>query len=157
MRAVCRGCACFLLSLLTSFVLPAAPPAVRAQALTATWARGNLVFTIPCRAPRAGTGVLVLELLDPGDKVLAETERRADVPAGDVTWTEDLTVPSSLPFDDLVWERVRWRFTYNGETADSAHSRTERLYQRRASGRAARCLRCERRRVSHDRFRHGAR
>lgn len=92
-------------------------PLALAQSFSATWARGTLALTIPCHAPHAGAGKLIVELLDPGDQVLAEAERPAAVSGGDTTWIQDLTVPSSLPFDDLVWERVRWRFTYDGDTA----------------------------------------
>jgi hypothetical protein len=108
-RCVLLPFACALLAWLT-------PPG-RAQSFSAVWVRGNLALTIPWHAPHPGTGKLVVELLDPGDKILAEAERRVDTPAGDVAWNQELTVPSSLPFGDLVWERVRWRFTYDGESA----------------------------------------
>jgi uncharacterized protein YfaS (alpha-2-macroglobulin family) len=117
MNAVSRVGVCSLLSLFACLLLAAHAPLGRAQSLSATWARGTLALTIPCHASHAGAGRLVVELLDPANKVLAEAERRADVTAGDLAWTQDLTVPSSLPFDDLVWERVRWRFIYDGDTA----------------------------------------
>jgi A-macroglobulin TED domain/Alpha-2-macroglobulin family/Carboxypeptidase regulatory-like domain/A-macroglobulin receptor binding domain/MG2 domain len=113
MHAVVRVSARFLLS----FACLLLAPLSHSQSFSATWARGTLALTIPCHAPHAGAGRLEVELLDPGDKVLAEAERRADAPAGDVAWNQDLTVPSSLSFDDLVWERVRWRFWYDGDTA----------------------------------------
>ncbi|HTW49786.1 MAG TPA: MG2 domain-containing protein [Acidobacteriaceae bacterium] len=117
MLAATQPGARFLLSLSACLLLAVLAPLGRAQSLSATWARGTLALTIPCHAPHAGVGRLMVELLDPADKVLAEAERRADAPAGDIAWTQDLTVPSSLPFDDLVWERVRWRFWYDGESA----------------------------------------
>ena len=116
MHAVSRVAARFLLSLFPCLLLPLAPLG-RAQSLSATWARGTLSLTIPGHAPHAGAGRLVAELLDPAGKVLAESERGADAAAGDIAWTQDLTIPSSLPFDDLVWERVRWRFWYDGDSA----------------------------------------
>ena len=116
MHAVSRVAARFLLSLFPCLLLPLAPLG-RAQSLSATWARGRLSLNIPGHALHAGAGRLAVQLLDPAGKVLAEAERPADAAAGDIAWTQDLTIPSSLPFDDLVWERVRWRFWYDGDSA----------------------------------------
>lgn len=117
MQAASRMGARFLIALFACLFLAAYAPFCGAQSLSATWARGTLALTIHSHASNAGTGRLVVELLDPADKVLAEAERRADIPTGDVTWNQDLTVPSALAFDDLVWERVRWRFWYDGQAA----------------------------------------
>lgn len=117
MQAVSRVRASFLFSLFVSLFLLAPAPLSRAQAITATLAHGALNVTFPFHAPHAGQGRLSVELLNPDGKVLADSGRRAEVPAADVAWTQNLTVPTSLLFDDLVWERVRWRFTYDGETA----------------------------------------
>jgi uncharacterized protein YfaS (alpha-2-macroglobulin family) len=117
MNANLRVGARLLLSLFAGLWIAALAPLGNAQSISAIWMHGTLALTIPCHAPHAGSGRLVVELLDPGDQVLAEAERRADAPSGDIAWTQDLTVPSSLPFDDLVWERVRWRFWYDGDKA----------------------------------------
>ena len=115
MQAASRVGTSILISLFACLLLAACAPFGRAQSLSATWAGGTLALTIHGHSSHAGTGRLVVELLDPADKVLAEAERRADVPAGDVAWNQELTVPTSLAFHDLVWERVRWRFWYDGE------------------------------------------
>ncbi|MGB6743491.1 MAG: MG2 domain-containing protein, partial [Terracidiphilus sp.] len=70
----------------------------------------------PYHASRAGSGTLAVELLSPEDKVLGSVEQQAQTVDGDGQWTVELTPAESLPFDDLVWERIRYRYVYAGET-----------------------------------------
>jgi hypothetical protein len=83
----------------------------------ATYVHSTLRVSIPYHAPRTGTGNLVLEVLDPEDGIAARTERRAPVSAGLSFWNEVLPLPKTLPYEDLVWHRLRYGFTYQGEKA----------------------------------------
>jgi uncharacterized protein YfaS (alpha-2-macroglobulin family) len=94
-----------------------------AEDFSATWARGGLSVFIPYHAERAGSGHLVLELLDPEDHILAKAERPVEVARGDGRWRQEIGPDKPLPLDDLVWERLRYRFIYDGETA-AAFERT---------------------------------
>jgi uncharacterized protein YfaS (alpha-2-macroglobulin family) len=110
-----RGLVFCFVSSLVIFLLWFARPC-EAQSMSAIWSRGNLSCTLPYHAPRPGAGTLTLELLSPEDTVLSSAERTVEVTGEQDTWKEALTVPHSLPYDELVWERVRWRFRYDGET-----------------------------------------
>lgn len=83
----------------------------------ATRTRGGLMLTAPYHADRAGAGHLVMEILDPDDNVLGTSERDTDVSAGDGVWHQEITLAKALPFDEMVWERVRYRFTYKSNEA----------------------------------------
>ena len=79
------------------------------ESLSATYSRGTLHVSIPSTAPHPGPGTLTVDVLDPSDVVLAHAERRVDASGA---WQEDLTLAKPLAIDDLVWQRVRYRFTY---------------------------------------------
>jgi Alpha-2-macroglobulin family/Carboxypeptidase regulatory-like domain/MG2 domain/Alpha-2-macroglobulin bait region domain/Macroglobulin domain MG3 len=91
------------------------PATACGQALAATYTRNVLHLLIPYHASRAGSGQLVVELLDPEDKVIAHGERAARTADGNGKWGMELAIAKSVPFDDLVWERVRYRFEYADE------------------------------------------
>ena len=78
--------------------------------LSATYSRGVLHVNIPSAAPREGSGTLAIDVLDPEDGVLAHAERHVEASG---TWHEDLVLSKPLVLDDLVWHRVRYRFTYS--------------------------------------------
>ena len=82
----------------------------------ATYAHGSLHVTIPYHAPHAGAGQLAVEVLNPEDAVLARSERHVQVGDGRGSWQEDLKLAKALAAEDLVWQRVRYRFRYRGET-----------------------------------------
>jgi len=42
-------------------------------------------------------------------------EKHADANAGQGFWKRELALPGNLPFDELVWHRLRYRFTYAQE------------------------------------------
>jgi uncharacterized protein YfaS (alpha-2-macroglobulin family) len=84
--------------------------------LAATYADGRLALTIPYHVDRAGSGQLVVELLDPEDKVLGRSARTYEVEKGDGVFEPYLTPNEKLSLDDLVWERLRFRFVYRGES-----------------------------------------
>jgi hypothetical protein len=99
-----------------------AQSAQTAQSTVATWTHNRLALEIPHDSMHAGSGTLTAELLDPEDKVLARDEQdnaaANNEGAGSTgAWRLDLAPAAPLAFDDLVWERLRVRFVYSGETA----------------------------------------
>jgi hypothetical protein len=99
-----------------AFAPPFAPRPARSSQTTATYLHGRLFLSIPYQAARAGTGQLTLELLDPEDHVLGHSERALNVATGPGSWQESLSPNKPIPFEDLVWQRVRWRFTFDDHT-----------------------------------------
>jgi hypothetical protein len=94
--------------------------------LTASWARAQdemtatfvyraLKITVPYHGIHQGAGHLEVTLLSPEDKVLARSESVVKAPATDGVWEAELIPDHSIPFNDLVWERVRSRFFFEGE------------------------------------------
>jgi A-macroglobulin TED domain/Alpha-2-macroglobulin family/Carboxypeptidase regulatory-like domain/MG2 domain/A-macroglobulin receptor binding domain/Alpha-2-macroglobulin bait region domain len=86
----------------------------RAQQLAATYTRGNLSVTVPYQSTRAGSGKLTVEILDPEDNVLGRVERSVDISKGEGSWQQTITPEKPLLFEDLVWQRIRYRFEYSG-------------------------------------------
>src|SRR5690242_15799704 len=84
---------------------------------TATYTNRTLNVAIPYEAPRAGTGQLLIDVLDPEDVVLAHTQRTVDVAAGKGRWEEALKLAKAPSVDELVGDRVRYRFTYADHAA----------------------------------------
>jgi hypothetical protein len=78
----------------------------------ATYTHGTLDLTIPYHSAQAGAGKLSVEVLDPEDHVLGSVERTADAVQGQGHWRERIALAKSLPIDELVWHRVRYRFEY---------------------------------------------
>jgi uncharacterized protein YfaS (alpha-2-macroglobulin family) len=58
-----------------------------------------------------------VEILDPEDRPAASIDGHADANAGEGFWNRELVLPKNLPFDELVWHRLRYRFTYANEKA----------------------------------------
>src|SRR5512137_2200478 len=87
--------------------------AATADSEIVTRAQGGLHLSIPYHAVRAGSGLLTMEVLDPDDAVLAHTERRAEVAAGQGRWLEQIRLDKPMPLDALVWQRLRYRFAYD--------------------------------------------
>jgi uncharacterized protein YfaS (alpha-2-macroglobulin family) len=83
--------------------------------ISASYVHGTLHVTIPYRAPRTGEGTLLVDVLDPEDRPAVSIAGHADTNAGQGFWTRELVLPKSLPFDELVWHRLRYRFTYTNE------------------------------------------
>lgn len=83
--------------------------------VSATCAHGVLRVSIPYRAPQTGEGNLLIEILDPEDRPAVSIAGHADASAGQGFWTRELTLPKNLPYDELVWHRLRYRFTYASE------------------------------------------
>jgi uncharacterized protein YfaS (alpha-2-macroglobulin family) len=83
-----------------------------------TYSHGSLRLSIPYQAPRSGAGTLTMEILDPEDKVLGRSERHVEIAKGQGNWQGGITLNKDLPLEDLVWQRLRYRFDYDDrETA----------------------------------------
>ena len=85
----------------------------RTLQLAATYSHGNLSVTIPYHSQREGSGRLIAEILDPEDHVLGRIERSVDIGKGDGSWQQIITPDKPIPFDDIIWQRLRYRFEYD--------------------------------------------
>jgi uncharacterized protein YfaS (alpha-2-macroglobulin family) len=88
-----------------------------APSMAATYWQGLLHLSIPYHAASAGAGQLTLEVLDPEDHLLGRAERHVEVAEGQGQWQDTIKLEKPLPVDDLVWQRVRYRFEYDGQNA----------------------------------------
>src|SRR6266853_899241 len=99
--------------LVTATILAMQPSgAANNEAVVATHSNGVLHVTIPYQAANAGMGQLTVEVLNPEDQVLGRSEERAEVAVGKGRWQEEIKLDKALAFDDLVWQRMRYRFEY---------------------------------------------
>jgi uncharacterized protein YfaS (alpha-2-macroglobulin family) len=89
----------------------------RSGQLAAVYTRGNLSVTIPYHSTRSGSGRLVAEIIDPEDHVLGRVERTAEIGTGDSSWQQVIKPEKALPFEDIVWQRLRYRFEYAANQA----------------------------------------
>ena len=83
--------------------------------VAATYTRGVLRISIPDNAPRIGDGMLSVQVLDPEDGVAARIDGHVYATPGRGLWHQEVVLPKTLPFEDLVWHRLRYQFTYTGE------------------------------------------
>src|ERR1700733_5212824 len=107
----------FVLVLTAGFVLRSLAQPKEDRSLAATYAGGVLRVAIPYDAPRTGEGTLIVEVVDPEDRVVASIDRQADANGGLGLWHRELSVPKSLALEDLVGNRLRYRFTYVNDKA----------------------------------------
>jgi A-macroglobulin TED domain/Alpha-2-macroglobulin family/Carboxypeptidase regulatory-like domain/A-macroglobulin receptor binding domain/MG2 domain/Alpha-2-macroglobulin bait region domain len=87
----------------------------RAQQPTATYKHGGLFVTIPYHSAQEGSGRLVVEILDPEDHVLGRAERTVEIARGDGSWQQAIVPEKPAPFEDIVWQRLRYRFEYSND------------------------------------------
>jgi hypothetical protein len=85
-----------------------------AQQLSATYTGGKLVVTIPYHSAQDASGRLTAEILDPEDHVLGRSERTISITRGDGVWQQTITPQTAIRFEDLVWQRIRYRFESTG-------------------------------------------
>ena len=88
-----------------------------AQQPAATYTRGRLSVTIPYHSQHEGSGKLIAEILDPEDHTLGRIERNVTIGKDDGSWQEIITPDKPIPFDDIIWQRLRYRFEYDGGNA----------------------------------------
>src|ERR1700743_3403494 len=78
----------------------------------ATFAHGDLFVTIPYDSAREGSGKLIAEILDPEEHILGRAERRVTIAKGRGSWQQIIVPAKPIAFEDLVWQRLRYRFQY---------------------------------------------
>ncbi|HEV3036811.1 MAG TPA: MG2 domain-containing protein [Candidatus Angelobacter sp.] len=116
-----------LLVIVAAVVLQAFYPA-NSETTGATYSHGVLHVAIPYTATQAGAGQLTIEVLNPEDQVLGRAQRDLEVAEGKGRWQEEIKLDKPLPLEDVVWDRVHYRFEYsNGK--DTALESTESISQ----------------------------
>jgi uncharacterized protein YfaS (alpha-2-macroglobulin family) len=106
----------FRLAVLAVVTLIAAPSAHADSGNLSVTLHGNtLAVDIHFHAAHTGHGKLTIDVLDPSDRVLGHSERNADVPSTDGQWQQDVTLAEPMSFEDLVWQRVRYRFQFDSD------------------------------------------
>ena len=118
-------------ALVTAAIMAVQPSgAANDDSVVATHSHGVLFLTIPYQAAHAGAGRLTVEVLNPEDQVVGGSERRTEVAVGKGRWQETIKFDDTLAFDDLVWQRMRYRFEYSDgqrETLEGTESIAEIL------------------------------
>src|ERR1700677_192572 len=99
-------------ALLLSFQAPNAP---NSGSVTAIYSHGTLRATIPFVTPHPGAGQLTVEVLDPEDHALGRIDRRVDIEGSSGMWQVEVPLTKALGTDELVWDRLRYRFVYSGQ------------------------------------------
>ena len=100
---------------LTAAVLFLLQPFIGANSATgvATYSRGLLRVAIPYQAAHRGAGRLILEVLDPEDRIIGSSEKTLEITESDGQWKQDLRLDRVLSLDEVVWHRLRYRFVYD--------------------------------------------
>ncbi|MBI4903035.1 MAG: carboxypeptidase regulatory-like domain-containing protein [Acidobacteria bacterium] len=78
-----------------------------------TYTQGTLHVNIPYNEGKPGSGRLVLEVLDPEDGVIGRVERAASISKPGGMWQASIKLDRPKPADELVWHRLRYRFTFD--------------------------------------------
>ena len=81
----------------------------------ATFTHGVLLVAIPYHGARPGSGRLITEIVDPEEHVLGHAERPVEIAQSDGTWQQSIGPAKPVAFEDLVWQRVRYRFEYEDQ------------------------------------------
>src|SRR5579864_3329767 len=98
------------------------------EEIVATQSHGVLHVSIPYEARHSGAGRLIVEVLDPEDQVLGRQEQRVEISAGKGRWQQEIRPEKSMAYEELVWQRLRYRFEYN-DRKDQALEGTESIAQ----------------------------
>jgi hypothetical protein len=102
--------------------------AANEETVVATHSHGVLYVTIPYQAEHSGAGRLSVEVLDPEDQVLGREVRQIEIAAGKGQWQQQIRLEKPLADEDLVWQRLRYRFEYSARK-DEALEGTESIAQ----------------------------
>jgi uncharacterized protein YfaS (alpha-2-macroglobulin family) len=81
-------------------------------AMSAFCSGGSLHLSLVTRTALRGEATLLVEILDPEDRVVGHVERSVFAGAGEELREPDLAIPVSLAADELVWHRLRYRIVY---------------------------------------------
>jgi hypothetical protein len=84
----------------------------QAQQLAATYIRRSLSISIPYHSPQAASGSLIVEILDPEGNVLGRSEHVVEIHRGDGSWQQMIAPAKLIPFEDILWQRLHYRFEY---------------------------------------------
>src|SRR5262249_38970061 len=79
-------------------------PVPEAASGTAFYSHGILHLALPYQGKQAGTGRLLVEVLDPEDRVLGRGDLAVEAAAGPSRWKADIRMEKPLPVDELVWD-----------------------------------------------------
>jgi uncharacterized protein YfaS (alpha-2-macroglobulin family) len=100
-----------LLALASLAILKSFPaPAPDDSSPSATYSSGVLRVSIPYHAAGGGSGQWMAEVLGPDDAILGRIEAAGTVNGGS-HWQGSIPLSKPLSIEDLVWHRVRYRFT----------------------------------------------
>jgi uncharacterized protein YfaS (alpha-2-macroglobulin family) len=83
------------------------------QQASATYRHGSLSVTIPYDSAQQGSGELTVDILDPEDQSLGHIERNVEIRKGSGSWQQTVTPNDAIAFDDILWQRVRYRFEFD--------------------------------------------
>ena len=84
-----------------------------------TYSKGIVRTNIQYHAPRAGSGTLHLEVLNPEDTVVGHVQMRVTLAEGEGWWRQDVPLVKEIAAEDLAWHRLRYRFSYGGDTENA--------------------------------------
>jgi hypothetical protein len=90
---------------------------------SATYSHRVLRVVIPYRAAHEGSGRLRVEVVDPEDRVIVQTERPDEVVKGSSQLKAELKLDKLLALEELVWHRVRYGFRYDDPKVESLGGR----------------------------------
>jgi hypothetical protein len=99
--------------------------AANEETVVATHSHGVLYVTIPYQSGHSGAGRLSVEILDPEDQVLGREVRHIEIASGKGQWQQQIKLEKPLADEDLVWQRLRYRFEYTArkdETLEGTES-----------------------------------
>lgn len=96
--------------------------------VSATYSHGTLHLTLPYTMKQSGTGELIAQVLDPEDHVLGEARREVEFQKGQGQWQQAVKLQKPLTPDEVVWQRVRYRFQAAASTSP-ALDQTESISQ----------------------------
>jgi len=102
-------------------------------AASATYTHGILDVTLPYHSPHAGSGKLMLEILNPEDETIGRTDRGIEVAEGNGIWREQIKLAKSLAVDELVGTACA--IALNTATAKPQESRASNRFRRSSAHR----------------------
>lgn len=99
--------------LMTAAIIAMRPFNAAGEPSGLTYSHGVLHAAIPYHAAHAGAGKLTIEVLNPEDEVLGRLQQQAEVAEGKGWWRAEIKLDKPPALDDLVWDRMRYRFEYS--------------------------------------------